>query len=121
MCAMSTDGQLKLSELRTLVVIDEKVCLKWEDIGMAVGLADDDDGEYLDTLPGKYPDDEKCFLAVLKKWLRASKEKDPSVKPATWRSLLNAMKDLGFRDRVMEIEKHFGMLICLRCNKRLVR
>ena len=120
---MSTDHQLKLSELRTLVVVDEKVCLKWEDVGMAVGLADKDDGEYLDSLTGKYPDDEieKCFLAVLKKWLRASKENDASVKPATWRSLLSALKDLGFHDRVMKIEKHFGMFIFPCCTNEMIR
>ncbi len=106
--SIATDCQLKLSELRTVVVTDGAVCSGWEDVGMAVGLADDDDGEYLDTLAEKYADNEKCFLEVLKKWLRASKEKDASVKPATWRHLLNVLKDLGLNDAVKKVEKHFG-------------
>ena len=109
-----SDEGLKLSELRTLLVTESAVCSEWEGVGMAVGLADEDDGQYLDTLPQSFPqDDKKCFLEVLKKWLRASKEKDRAVKPATWRHLLRALKDLNLDDVVKKVEQHFGRSVYL--------
>lgn len=67
----------------------------WYDVGVALKLADEDDGEYLDELDTKEELDKKKFFEVLKKWLRESKQNDYVLKPATWRNLLKVLDGLS--------------------------
>lgn len=106
------DEQPFLSDLLTLVVTDPVACSKWETVGMALGLADDDDGSYLEELAEEDHDPVKCFIKVLKKWLRDSKTK-PHVKAATWGCLLTILKLLEIRDAVLKVEEHKGEWVCL--------
>ena len=63
----------------------------WMDIGIALELADDDDGEFLDGLGVKMNgDDMKCMMEVFKKWLRESKSKRPAT--CNWSHLLQVLK-----------------------------
>ena len=96
------DLKPKLSELQSLLIpFAHEKC---EAIGVGLGLADDDDGEFLDELDKKHGSDkQKYLLEVLKKWLRASK----GVKPATWKSILEVLEAQDLNDVAKKIKNHF--------------
>lgn len=100
------DEKPVLSELRTIVV--PIASFKWEDVGIALGLADDEEDDcYLEDLAKKHEDNTKRLTEVFKKWLRDSKVKD-HVKRPTWRHLLNVLKDLGINDAVLKVQERKG-------------
>ena len=78
----------KLSELQKYVRPMTSVVDKWEDVGLALGLGDDDDGEQLDKIRDKNGDSGSCFIETMKIWLRSG----PSSR--TWATLITAMKNV---------------------------
>lgn len=108
----------KLSDLQELVI--PPACFKWEEIGIALKLGDDDDGAYLDGLDAKYKTDEKRFQDVLKKWLRESSKKKSSLKPATWGCLLEILTKVDLKDLVKEVMDHLKGIAALLSNNALM-
>lgn len=96
------DLKPKLSELQKFLI--PAACEKREAIGIALGLADDDDGEFLEELDKKHTS-EKYLLEVLKRWLRACASTD--VKPATWKSMLEVLESQDLNDVAKKIKSHF--------------
>ena len=97
-----------MSDLQEFEVFsDEEACLRWEEIGYALKLGDDDDGAYLDELTEKYKTDEKRFQNVLKKWLRDPRDQSSCLEPATWGHLLEILSNkVGLKNLVKKVEDH---------------
>lgn len=80
----------KLSQLQVLV--KPHVASRWEEVGTALGVADDDDGEQLDRIhENRNGDCGMCFNDTMKLWLRSG---SPSF-PVTWATLIKAIKSVG--------------------------
>ena len=80
------EAKPKLSELQKYV--RPVAAEKWEDVGIALGLADDDDGNQFDIIKEeKKGDSNQCFNELMKLWLR-------SGAPCTWATLIAAMRSV---------------------------
>ena len=86
----------KLSELHRYVKTHSKVTEKWEEIGYALGLADEDDGEALDKIrEDRRGDPGLCFNDTMRMWQRCCKSNIAvSSQQCTWLSLLTAIKSI---------------------------
>ena len=85
-------------------------CSKWEEIGIGLGEADDDSGEFLEGLTG---DDSKRLMKVFKVWLRRDPCK-PHLKPATWKTLLDvftSQKLFDVVDSIMASKGDFNVVM----------
>ena len=77
-----------LSELQRLV--KPRVAKRWEELGTALRLADEDDGEQLDKIQeNRSGDSGMCFNDTMKLWLRSA----PSHQ-LTWATLIEAIKSI---------------------------
>ena len=64
---------------------------RWEELGTALGLADEDDGKRLDEIrASRSGDSSMCFHDTMKLWLRSA----PSEQPVTWSALIEAIKTM---------------------------
>ena len=97
--------RFQLSELQRLT-LDPVLCSKWEDIGISLGLADEDDGAGLEGLKAKHGDDKKRMMEVFKIWLRDFKNKIPPT--CDWRHLLEALSNNDLQSVVGKIQSSFG-------------
>ena len=87
----------KLSELQKHVRPMASVVDKWEEVGLALGLGDDDYGEQLDRIrEDKNGDNGSCFIETVKIWLRSG----PSSQ--TWAALITAIKNVDGLETVGE-------------------
>ena len=94
------ESKPKPSELQLLV--KPHVAERWEELGTALGLADDDDGEQLDKIQeNRNGDSGMCFSDTMKLWLRRS----GGSSQATWAMLMKAIKSIkGCEAAVAQIE-----------------
>ena len=82
------ESKPKLSELQRLV--KPLLAKRWEELGTALGLADEDDGEQLDKIQeNRNGDCGMCFNDTMKLWLRST----PSHQ-LTWATLIEAVKSI---------------------------
>ena len=66
------------------------VANRWEELGTALGLADDDDGVQLDKIQeSRNGDSGMCFNDAMKLWLRSG-----SSSQVTWATLIKAIKSI---------------------------
>ena len=66
------------------------VAKKWEELGTALGLADEDDGEQLDKIQeNRNGDSGMCYNDTMKLWLRSA-----PLHQATWARLIEAIKSI---------------------------
>ena len=80
----------KLSELQRIV--KPLVASRWEEVGTALQLADDDDGEKLDRIQERRNGDPgMCFNDTMKLWLRAG---GTSLSEVTWAVLIESIKSI---------------------------
>ena len=71
------------------------VAVKWEELGTALGLSDDDDGETLDKIRNdKNGDNNPCFNEAMKLWLRSGAIPGTSCLACTWSNLFDAIKSI---------------------------
>ena len=74
---------------------------RWYDIGLELGVGDED-GEFLDNIGRSCGDNEdKCFMKMIKKWVRSG---SPEV---TWRTLLDCLRELEIQVAVNCVESKF--------------
>lgn len=67
------------------------VSKRWEELGTALGLADDDYGAKLDEIRERRDgDDGMCFNDTMKLWLRAA----APMSEVAWATLINAIKSI---------------------------
>ena len=86
----------KLSRLQSLV--KPHLAKRWEELGTALSLADDDDGEQLDKIQeNRSGDSSMCFNDAMKLWLRSA----PSHQ-LTWATLITAIKSIEGLEAVAE-------------------
>ena len=87
----------KLSEL--LKYVKPYAAGKWEEIGIALELFDDDiDGEILADIK-RSGDQTQCFIATMRLWLKTK------LSEATWEALLVCLRDIpGLQKAVESIE-----------------
>lgn len=72
---------------------------KWYDIGLELGVGDED-GEFLDGIESSCGDDkEKCFMEMIKKWLRSG---SPDI---TWRNLLHCLEVCELQEAVNCVQR----------------
>ena len=84
------ESKPKLSELQRLVKLH--LAKRWEELGTALGLADEDDGEQLDKIQeNRNGDSSMCFNDTMKLWLRRS---SASSHQPTWATLIEAIKSI---------------------------
>ena len=84
------ESKPKLSELQKYV--RPTIAERWEEVGVALGLADDDDGVQLDNIKEeKKGDSSQCFNEAMKLWLRSSSD----LSPCTWAILIAAIKSVA--------------------------
>ena len=71
-------------------------------MGIALGLADDDDGKQFDIIrEEKKGDSNRCFNELMKLWLRSGAD----VAPCTWATLVAAMRRVaGLENTAEQIE-----------------
>ena len=82
------ESKPKLSKLQSLV--KPHLAKRWEELGTALGLADEDDGEQLDKIQeNRKGDSSMCFNDTMKLWLRSA----PSHQ-LTWAALIEAIKNI---------------------------
>lgn len=106
---LTADRPPKLSELQRLT-LDPDVCCKWEDVGIALGLADEDDGAYLEELANiENGGDKKRMWLVFKKWLPVSKNKLPQT--CSWKYLLQILKTHDLHGAADTMRDHLGKTI----------
>ena len=75
---------------------------KWEELGTALGLADDDDGERLSAIEAKRSgNEEKCFMDVVSAWLRGT-----GRLPKTWVTLLRCLEEIEMHQAVKSIQEN---------------
>ena len=85
------ESKPKMSELHRLV--KPHMAKRWEELGTALGLADEDDGEQLDKIQeNRNGDSSMCFNDTMKLWLRRSSSA-PSHQ-VTWATLIEAIKSI---------------------------
>ena len=71
---------------------------KWYEIGLELGVGDED-GEFLDSIGTSCENDEdKCFMKMIKDWVRSG---SPQV---TWRTLLHSLKEHKLQEAVKCVE-----------------
>ena len=87
----------KLSELQKY--IKPLVAERWEDIGIGLMLADEDDGRKLDEIGKNKKDNGERFMAVMKLWLRSK-----STSPVTWYTLHQCLRHNGLGEAVKAVE-----------------
>ena len=81
-----------MSKLQRLV--KPHLAKRWEELGTALGLADEDDGEELDKIQASRSGDSgMCFNDTMKIWLRSASSS--SEQPVTWATLIKAIKSIG--------------------------
>ena len=92
----------KLSDLQKY--IRPSVASRWEELGIALGLSDDDDGEALDRIQrDRNGDNNLCFNEAMKLWLRSGAVSGPLA--CTWSKLFDAIKSIqGFEDSGAQIQ-----------------
>lgn len=84
------EAKPKLSELQKYV--RPIAAERWEEVAIALGLADDDDGKQLDIIKEeKKGDSNQCFNELMKLWLRSGAD----VSPCTWATLIAAMRSVA--------------------------
>ena len=95
------DEKPKLSELQKYV--RPVAAEKWEDVGIALGLADDDDGMQLDNIKEEEKgNSNQCFNKLMKLWLRSGADNSH----CTWAALFTALKNVaGLENTAEQIEK----------------
>jgi hypothetical protein len=103
------ESKPKLSKLQSLV--KPHLARRWEELGTALGLADEDDGQQLDTIQeSRNGDSSMCFNDTMKLWLRSA----TSEQPVTWAALIEAIKSIeGLEPVAAQIEAQLrtsGML-----------
>ena len=100
--AAGLETKPKLSDIQRLV--KPLVASQWEEVGTALRLADDDDGEQLDLIQEKRIGDcGMCFNDMMKMWLRRSGTSHSS--DVTWATLIKAVKSIdGLEDAGARIE-----------------
>ena len=75
---------------------------QWEELGIALGLADDDDGQLLSEIESKKDRNEgRCFMEVVTVWLRGK-----GVSPKTWGTLLHCLKETEMHQAVTSIQEN---------------
>ena len=75
---------------------------RWEELGTALGLADNDDGELLSKIESKRSgNEEKCFMDVVTAWLRGN-----GVLPKTWGTLLRCLGETEIHEAVRSIQEN---------------
>ena len=75
---------------------------QWEELGTALGLADEDDGELLSNIESKRSgNEEKCFMDVVTAWLRGT-----GVSPKTWGTLLHCLEETEMYQAVRLTQKN---------------
>ena len=75
---------------------------QWEELGTALGLADEDDGELLSNIESKRSgNEEKCFMDVVTAWLRGT-----GVLPKTWGTLLHCLQETEIHEAVRSIQEN---------------
>ena len=99
-CSEIAAHKPKLSELQRYV--KPFAASKWEELGTALGLADDDDGELLSNIETKRSgNEEKCFMDVVTAWLRGT-----GVLPKTWGTLLRCLEETEMHQAVRSIQEN---------------
>ena len=88
----------KLSDLQHIV--KPLVATQWEEVGIALYLADNDDGEQLDRVrENRSGESSMCFNDTMKLWLRSG------VPEVTWAALIKAIKSIdGLKGSGAKIE-----------------
>ena len=90
----------KLSELQRYV--KPFAASQWEELGTALGLADEDDGQLLSEIESKKGENEgKCFMKVVTVWLRGK-----GVSPKTWGTLLHCLEETEMHQAVRSIQEN---------------
>ena len=75
---------------------------QWEELGTALGLADEDDGELLSKIESKRSgNEEKCFMDMVTAWLRGN-----GVSPKTWGTLLRCLEETEIHEAVRSIQEN---------------
>ena len=75
---------------------------QWEELGTALGLADEDDGELLSNIESKRSgNEEKCFMDMVTAWLRGT-----GVLPKTWGTLLRCLQETELHEAVRSIQEN---------------
>ncbi len=94
------ESKPKLSKLQSLV--KPHLAKRWEELGTALGLADEDDGKRLDKIQtSRSGDSSMCFNDTMKLWLRSA----ASAQPVTWAALIQAIKSIeGLEPVAVQIE-----------------
>lgn len=90
----------KLSELQRYV--KPFAASQWEELGIALGLADEDNGQLLSEIESKKGENEgKCFMEVVTVWLKRT-----GKSPKTWETLLQCLVEIEMHDAVRSIQKN---------------
>ena len=90
----------KLSELQRYV--KPFAASQWEELGIALGLADEDNGQLLSEIESKKGENEgKCFMEVVTVWLKGT-----GKSPKTWETLLQCLAEIEMHDAVRSIQKN---------------
>lgn len=90
----------KLSELQRYV--KPFAASQWEELGIALGLADEDNGQLLSEIESKKGENEgKCFMEVVTVWLKGT-----GKSPKTWETLLQCLVEIEMHDAVRSIQKN---------------
>ena len=90
----------KLSELQRYV--KPFAASQWEELGTALGLADEDDGQLLSEIENKKGENEgKCFMEMVTVWLRGT-----GVSPKTWGTLLRCLEETEIHQAVRSIQEN---------------
>ena len=75
---------------------------QWEELGIALGLADEDNGQLLSEIESKKGENEgKCFMEVVTVWLKGT-----GKSPKTWETLLQCLAEIEMHDAVRSIQKN---------------
>ena len=75
---------------------------QWEELGIALGLADDDDGQLLSEIESKKDRNEgRCFMEVVTVWLRGK-----GMSPKTWGTLLHCLQETEMHQAVTSIQEN---------------
>ena len=90
----------KLSELQRYV--KPFAASQWEELGIALGLADEDNGQLLSEIESKKGENEgKCFMEVVTVWLKKT-----GKSPKTWETLLQCLAEIEMHDAVRSIQEN---------------
>lgn len=90
----------KLSELQRYV--KPLAASQWEELGIALGLADEDNGQLLSEIESKKGENEgKCFMEVVTVWLKGI-----GKSPKTWETILQCLEEIEMHDAVRSIQEN---------------